>query len=78
MVQGYRVQEFHYIVKTCFGCEFYHHDMIRSGRHPEYRDSCTHPQAIIDYVGKFVKITDREIRHDQTPDWCPAGQRKEE
>lgn len=74
MTQGYMVQEIHYTQKTCFGCDYFVHRMMKSGRHPEYRNACKHPQATIDAYGNSCQYEDREIRSD-TPDWCPVGQR---
>jgi hypothetical protein len=52
--------------------------MMKSGQHPEYRDSCKHPQAIADYYGKFSQLDDREIRGNETPAWCPVGEREKQ
>ena len=76
MTQGYTVTEIHHFVQSCFGCEFYQHRMMKSGQHPEYRNSCTHPQAIKDYYGKYPSCEDREIICDGAPAWCPVGERK--
>ena len=78
MTQGYEIREVHYTTKSCFGCEFYDHRMMKSGQHPEYRDSCKHPQAIADYYGKFSQLDDREIRGNETPAWCPVGEREKQ
>jgi hypothetical protein len=77
MVQGYTVHEVHYFIKKCFGCEFYRHRMVMSGRNPEYRNACTNPQAVIDAFGKFTSLDDREIRRDESPEWCPIGERQD-
>jgi hypothetical protein len=74
--QGYKVCEIHYFKKSCFGCVFYMNSMVRSGRHPEYRKSCTHRQAVVEYYGENSGIDDREIRGCETPTWCPVGERK--
>ena len=76
MTEGYEVREIHEIIKTCFGCDFYRHRMMRSGTNPEYRDSCAHPIAISDYYGKNSQLDDREIGGNQTPAWCPVGERQ--
>ena len=76
MTQGYIVKEIHYFKKSCFGCEFYQHTMMKSGRHPEYRNSCIHQQAVAEYYGTGSGYEDREIRGDETPEWCPVGERK--
>lgn len=75
MTEGYEVREIHYTQKTCFGCDFYDHIMMKSGRHPEYRDACKHPQAIIDYYGNKSSLPDREICGHDAPFWCPVGVR---
>ena len=75
MTVGYEVREIHKTFKTCFGCDYYDHRMMCSGRHPEYRDACKHPRAIIDYYGKFSQLDDREMKGCETPHWCPAGER---
>jgi hypothetical protein len=78
MTQGYTIREVQYTLKECFGCDYYNHRLLRSGKRPEYRDSCNHPQTIIDYVGKFRNVEDREIMGAETPSWCPAGKRSAE
>jgi hypothetical protein len=77
VTQGYVIREIHHFVRSCFECEFYQHRMMKSGQHPEYRDSCTHPQAVKDYYGN-CSYEDREIREKESPSWCPVGERQKD
>lgn len=76
MKEGYIVQKICEIRRICFGCERFKRDMIRSGKHPEYRNACTHPVAIKEWYGSNSMYSDVPILEDQTPDWCPVGERQ--
>ncbi len=52
--------------KSCLGCDYHDHTMIRSGRNPLYHNRCQHPQ----WKDEF---SDRRVigGTDYTPSWCP-------
>jgi hypothetical protein len=58
----------------CYGCDFYDHNLVKSGPNPVYTNSCTHPE--IQQTNFFLmrgNLDDnRNERHRiETPEWCP-------
>ena len=76
MTEGYTITKQTIVSKSCFGCDHYKHTMLRSGRHPEYKNSCSHPKAVEEAYGKPSRHTDVTFTLNITPDWCPVGKRK--
>jgi hypothetical protein len=61
--------------KSCYGCKWYKHYMMKSGRDPIYAHNCDHPDAPgnYDFRGNLIFIFGKV----ETPDWCPIGERKD-
>jgi hypothetical protein len=71
MSEGYRIRIIpEQKIKSCSGCFHYSHVLLRSGRHPLYKNDCRHPKATIIF-SSYGSIVD-----DNTPGWCPVGESK--
>ena len=57
-------------MRTCIGCVYYNQRLVKSGRDPEYRMWCSHPDA-----AESDRCTGGDLQTDETPDWCPAMKR---
>jgi hypothetical protein len=71
-------------VKVCSGCDHYFHLLIKSGRHPLYKNNCNHPyapsldtldQELLD-LGIGFSYNYGNLVNDFTPNWCPVGPKK--
>jgi len=67
-------------VRTCCGCKYHDHAMIKSGMHPIYEDKCKHPDIYniktFTYAGQLSDI--RVSGYIETPKWCPFLQTPKE
>lgn len=50
---------------VCTRCDYYKEHLLRSGRNPEWRGECLHPNRGMH--GRYYPMTDTQI----TPEWCP-------
>lgn len=81
-ITGPTVREYHARTElVCSSCKFLKHNLIRSGRDPQWECLCLHPQA--EQCAKLVKPVERVwssngadgcwIGEDPTtPHWCPV------
>ena len=62
--------------KSCSGCKWFKHYMLKSGLDPIYAYNCDHEKASLNYSmkGNLQNFGSKII----TPDWCPIGERKHE
>jgi hypothetical protein len=58
-------------IKSCLGCKYYEHRLYKSGRHPEYHDTCKNPETELLIMGKRFINDYQEHGIVETPDWCP-------
>lgn len=60
------------IYKSCSGCKWHKHNLVKSGNNPIYRDDCTHESAPkepmkLSFIGNL-----RNYDHIVEPGtWCP-------
>ena len=59
--------------QSCFDCVHHGRFLIRTGRDPEYENTCNHPENgdtitryLMGYRGRVIG------RSDETPSWCPV------
>lgn len=71
------------IVRTCLGCKWLDHSMLRSGRDPIYENRCVHPShpgpPATWVASGLPSYRGREIGRGvepSTPDWCPVQQER--
>ena len=57
--------------KTCSGCKFYSHYMVRSGNNPIYANDCNHTDFRGENFGTPHKLNRSQNGYVVTPDWCP-------
>lgn len=60
------------IYKTCSGCKYHKHKLVKSGHDPIYRDDCTHPTAPqspmkLSFTGNLNNYGDGI----EPGEWCP-------
>ena len=64
-----------YSYKSCMGCKYKNHQLVRSGFDPIYRNDCEHPNLskdnkiynLFSYSGNLDDI----LLNGKTPEWCP-------
>ena len=65
-------------IYTCWGCKWYNHQMVQSGRNPKYETTCLK----LDHTGKPIEEDNESINNillfhfdlsnsDETPQCCP-------
>lgn len=59
--------------KTCSGCKYHKHTLVKSGHNPIYRDDCTHESAPVEkFAFSFTGNLESDSNHNVDPgDWCP-------
>lgn len=58
--------------KSCSGCKYHKHTLVKSGYDPEYRDDCTHesapkPRFKLSFTGNL----NNDNGYAEPGDWCP-------
>lgn len=64
---GMRPAQFY---KSCSGCKYHKHNLVKSGKDPIYRDDCTHetaPQPPSPFTGNLQS----DNNNVEPGDWCP-------
>jgi hypothetical protein len=57
--------------QSCSDCIFYKHQLVRSGRDPEYKNHCNHPAVPKEHQFHFAMIGNLP-EDGKTPEWCPV------
>lgn len=68
------------IIKTCSGCEFHKHTLVKSGNNPIYKDNCTHNIAPKDNRVSVFEVSGNlrsEDNHVIPGYWCPFLNKKQ-
>jgi hypothetical protein len=64
-----------YNYKSCMGCKYKNHQLVRSGFNPIYKNNCEHPDLPENIKSKSYNYYDGNLDNillnGKTPDWCP-------
>lgn len=64
-------------IRTCSGCKYYSHSMVKSGNDPIYANNCTHLDVAKNDAHYFSifsvegNLTENQSGYVVTPEWCP-------